>query len=515
MSKLDEVLNVKPDEILKVSVPNELIKRLADVPPLGVLLEFIENSLDEIVKLEDEGKGSKQSRHIEIELNRQGPKPYIRLSDYTTGMDEETIRRIPTKIGSSKKSFERIKGLRDVMRTHGYRGQGVFSYQAIANQIAFVSKPQGKHQANWLKHDAPAKIISAQTLEEFDEKQHGTAAFSRGASREKSGTDVYLIGTGREDWRKAQGLLQDRLVEKLGRVLGSVIKKYDLTIDVIEGKLCKTVKPMPYRGEPLFPRPLSHLSKLGDSFTAELYLLPEESTSKVELRHKDVIYVEDVTRFDSLSIMPFTSGSLEGVIGANNLSLPGGKVQFDQRDQNTKEFIDWVLKEVVPYATQRVKEAKEKLTEQARIGAYKIVQAALKSALQEIDLPVTGCTVTVPGTPRGPYGTREKPEIKDKDKDHEPRVRKLNVSVPNIDEKTMDKDVMSEYDKSMNIVRVNRRHDLYQRAHKSPEGHLDYLLALLAKHVVCDVMERTSPYEATDLYIQITSAARHKLPRKA
>jgi hypothetical protein len=509
---LENILNVKVEEDLKVSLPTEIIKRLADATPMDALIELLENSLDEIAKLPSEIQASKQARTIQIELNR-GRVPYIRISDYATGMDAETIKRMATKIGLGKKKFERMKGIREALEGHGYRAQGVQSYQAIAETMVHVSRKIGSNDTYWLRHDAPKENLAAETLEEFEQSEFGTAKFSSRVSRPFPGTDVYMIGVGRQDWRKNRQFTVDTIAERLGRMLGDLIKKYDLTMEVIEGDEKKVVTPQEYTGIPLFDKPMTFKASNGDMFACELYIHPHETSRAVEWKHSGVTYFGDLTEVESLNLAPFNRGCLEGFIGESRCRLPGGKKFIDMKDPATKEFVEWIEKTVVPIAEQRTNEELEHWKKLADQGMYAHIKSAIKDAIGEVGLSLLATDVVV-NPPPTPVIT----------KPHKPRINTgtgggsgkgtLKVRLPNIREVSIpDPEVMSVYHKSaLNMIDVNTNNKWYKTAAgQSTDSKRDYITSIMCKHVVNDLAGIKDEKTALDMLISLYTSATRKM----
>ena len=391
MNELEKILKLNYEEKVKHYLAESWRSMAGEsYHPKHVVVEYVLNSIDEISILINQGKQlTKEQKTVHVEVHRNVPTPYIKVSDNLGVFTESSLRGIVDKTGHQEEKKQKKRSALSAeeekcLNVFGWRGVGAHCYRVAFPAVAFVTRPEGSKNTLAMRIDKP---IDPQK----DPRPY--ALFTKQADhlRNKVGTDAYLLGNIEHgDWTR---LLHrgEKLAQDLGEVFRPFIEK-GIVIEVTDGKYRGNAKLPKFTGVEFYGKKFN-IDQVDVKGTVEvvLYYNPDKDLEhRVQIRNHGMQFHENIASIPQLNVFPFGEGALTGYVDENICKWSGNKRSIDPSNPGEKVFLDTLLNVVVPEIAPMVKARMRERSELEQHKLYQKVNEILRYIVHETDLTYDG-----------------------------------------------------------------------------------------------------------------------------
>lgn len=440
--------------------------------PRDVVNEFLSNAADEY-KLANIQQGI-----IRIRLVRSGMRAHVHVEDHGRGMTKAKLRKIGKSLALSEKALD--------PSTIGEKGIGIVGFQAIARRSDIVSRPEG-HDDTWC-------LSLKQGSLEF--------ALDSEAKRKRTipGTDVYLYGITKENWRL---LSLKRLASYFKERRRAALLRGEYRLQIVQGKQSAWVMPDQYAGSPFHVT--TRRTPYGPvKFNLWLGRGSVKRKKRIALIGKGgTTIVEDITSIPEFDGFPWNSDKVEGDITFEPLEQISGRrgvvrdrKKFPEFLEATESVKDELAKEVTKVASELDKETEGKILSALRRTFRRVLrELATMDSPFKTGVPSPDGEVR-PGTPTLEAGevpggqTRRKKRkstgatLPAVDRTAPGTTRQKITKLPTIYYDDQLGSVRSRFDEGLGVIFVNDAHQDYLAVKAEPLRKYRYLMMLIAKEYV-------------------------------
>jgi len=470
--------------------------------PRDAINEFVSNSADEYI-LANIAHGV-----IRIRLVRSGRSPYVVVSDHGRGMSTTKLEQIAKSLAVSDKALD--------ARTIGEKGIGIIGFQAVADRCDIVSRAQAQE-------DTWCLSLTAGSLDfplELEKKRR----------RGIPGTDVYLYGITKENWRLFTRIrLRDYFKERRRAAL----LRGQYRLQIIEGKNAIWVQPDQYAGIPF------HVMKKRTPYGAvEFNLYLGRSSAKRKKRIALVgkggtTIVEDITTIPEFAHFPWTSDKVEGNITFAPLKPTSGRTAV-VRDRNKFPAFLKAMKSVESALAEEINKVTSQLDQELEAKILTALRKAFSKVMREMaaadspfktPLPSPDGQIE-PGTP-----TLESGEVPGGTTRKKTRRKKSGATLPAIDPQAPGQTrqritklpafyyddqlgrLRSRFDEGLGVIYVNDAHPDYVAVQADPNAKAHYLMTLVGKEYVLWTYPGVSADDISEELVGFVAKSNRHLPR--
>jgi len=381
---------VEEQKKVRFSTPDDwvLIKHIGQMQstnPLRSIKELVDNGIDAFARVPDHSP--KEGKIVSVEICKERPKGYIKVSDNAAGWEpqlgstkptfsapdfEYTVRHIGDSIKKYLKEYEKARAEGTAI---GQYALGLLSFWALGNRLTVYSRcllPDGQlgkcSKMIWLRYVEEATIVD--DVEPPDELCDRPGSVIIIDELEKARMDLV---TG------------NQLVDSLSRACRSRLMKTEVIVKVYYKREEYVVRPKKYEGT-LFPRKTVNTKGGFGSIDLEIYLFPPRVESleeyKVPIFAKGAKVYDDITQIEELNIYPWNAQKAYGQI-----DYPHGTISPSRTAFVSDSFLDafiTTMKEITRELSGLIEEIEARKRKRQERKFYEVFQKTWEQILREL-----------------------------------------------------------------------------------------------------------------------------------
>ncbi len=438
---------------------------------LGEVYEDIRDALGEFISNAEDADATK----VRIRLVGRGR---IVVEDNGAGMTGEEMSMVPRRVGDSIRALQEGK--------IGEKGIGILGFQAFAERCTIISRGKGSGETWRLS------LVAGNPNFRISPVAGGLP---------RSGTEVVISGI---RGRKSRVFSKRPLVVWLQSKYRQALQERRFQLEVIDERERLNIRPTAYQGEHFKVAPVS--TRLG-AVRANLFVSPHANNFRVGVTHRGRMVVHDVTTLPGLHHEPWTSGKVQGEISCDFCRQTTGRTGFVNDDSRWDAWVEAVRRLEAPLKREiraRLQEEQDRTDERI----FGRLNTAMSRALREFD-EIESLLARVQRTAIGPGPRTGKPKRKGPSSGKSPAGKLLQKLPPRgftfeiEDFDDMSVHLHSQYDRALNVIRLNRLHPDYERESQNPENRERYIVKLTTKELVLTLYPGISRGDQLEKMVQL------------
>jgi hypothetical protein len=438
---------------------------------LGEVYEDTRDALGEFVSNAEDADAT----CIRIHLVGRGR---IVVEDNGTGMTGTEMASVPRRVGDSIRALEEGK--------IGEKGIGILGFQAFAERCTIISRGRGQRET-W-------------RLSLVEGNPRFRIARVRGGLP-RSGTEVMITGI---RGRKSRVFSKRPLVAWLQSKYRQALQERRFQLEVIDEHERLNIRPTAYQGEHFKVTPAK--TRWG-AVRANLFISPHANNFRVGVTHRGRMVVHDIAELPGLRHEPWTSGKVQGEITCDFCKQTTGRGGFVHDDDRWDMWVGAVGKLEAPLKREiRARQQEEQdRTDQQIFGR---LNTAMSRALREFD-EIESLLARVQRTAIGPGPSTGRSRAKKTSSGKSPAGKLLQKLPPRgftfeiEDFDDMSVHLHSQYDRPLNVIRINRLHPDYERESRETDSRERYIVKLTTKELVLTLYPGISRGDQLEKMVQL------------